>query len=81
MSTTREVVLGKARMARDVIISHFSLVRSSCQTTPPLLPTYFVGKGRQSGNERSGERTRIREKRIDTLSLGSASRDTAVEER
>jgi len=56
-------------------LSHNPLVRSSCQTTPPLLPTYSVRKGRQSGNERRGERTGIRGKRIDTLFLGVASRD------
>jgi len=57
------------------VISHLPLVRSSCQTTPSLLPTYSVGKGRQSGNERCVERTGIRGKRIDTLLLGVASRD------
>jgi len=44
-------------------LSHLPLVRSSCQTTPPpLLPNYSLGKGRQSGSERRGERTGIRGK-------------------
>jgi len=46
---------------------HLPLARSSCRTTPPLLPTYSVGIGRQSGNERRVERTGIRGKTIDTL--------------
>jgi len=54
-------------------INHLPLVRSSCQTTPPLRPTYSVGKGRQSGNERRVERTGIRGNRIDTLFLGVAT--------
>jgi len=34
-----------------------------------------VGKGIQSGNERRGERTGIRGKKIDTLFFGIASRE------
>jgi len=51
-------------------ISHIPLVQSSSQKIPTLLATYSVGKGSLSGNERRGERTGIRGKRIDTLFLG-----------
>jgi len=76
----RHCTLGWIILLCNLIASHIKPPTRTIlmSNDSPLLPTYSVGKGRQSGNERRVERRGIRTKRIDTLFLGSRVATTRI---